>query len=182
MIVRLIRWHCPRNSTPVGLRPSPLPLGHGGSSNYWIFTSERGRNILYLWKRPERGTDPQSPTFQASSFNHCSRAPPRPRGESVAYSTSGQEWRQCVTDWCEVKVKIMTSASQLSLYIMRGNDTRGGDSMIWHKLTSGRHHNILHGVNPFSPGTVFRRQNLTSTDVRFWRIKTIPALKELKYV
>ena len=26
-------------------------------------------------------------------------------------------------------------------------------------------------------GTVFIRQNLTSTDVRFWRIKTVPALK-----
>ena len=32
-------------------------------------------------------------------------------------------------------------------------------------------------VNPFSAGTVFIRQNLTSADVRFWRIKTIPALK-----
>ena len=27
--------------------------------------------------------------------------------------------------------------------------------------------------NPFSAGTVFRRQNLTSKDVRFWRLKTI---------
>ena len=27
---------------------------------------------------------------------------------------------------------------------------------------------------------VFIRQNLTSTDVRFWRIKTVPALKELR--
>ena len=34
--------------------------------------------------------------------------------------------------------------------------------------------------NPFSAGTVFRRQNLTSVDVRFWRLKTIHALKELK--
>ena len=29
-----------------------------------------------------------------------------------------------------------------------------------------------------SAGTVFRRQNLTSIDVRFWRLKTISALKE----
>ena len=29
--------------------------------------------------------------------------------------------------------------------------------------------------------TVFIRQNLTSVDVRIWRIKTVPALKELKY-
>ena len=32
-----------------------------------------------------------------------------------------------------------------------------------------------------SAGIVFIRQNLTSVDVRFWRIKTIPALKESKY-
>ena len=35
-------------------------------------------------------------------------------------------------------------------------------------------------INPFSAGTVFIRQNLTSADVRFWRIKTVSALKELK--
>ena len=34
--------------------------------------------------------------------------------------------------------------------------------------------------NLFRAGTVLIRQNLTSVDVRFWRIKTIPALKELK--
>ena len=37
-------------------------------------------------------------------------------------------------------------------------------------------------LDPFSAGTVFIRQNLTSVDVRFWRIKSIRALKELKYL
>ena len=31
-------------------------------------------------------------------------------------------------------------------------------------------------VNPYSAGIHFRRQNPTSTDVRFWRLKSIPAL------
>ena len=31
--------------------------------------------------------------------------------------------------------------------------------------------------NSFGAGIVFIRQNLTSTDVRFWPIKTVPALK-----
>ena len=31
-------------------------------------------------------------------------------------------------------------------------------------------------LNSFSVGIYFRRQNLTSTDVRFWRLKSIPAL------
>ena len=29
------------------------------------------------------------------------------------------------------------------------------------------------GLNSFSAGIVFIRQNLTSVDVRFWRIKTV---------
>ena len=33
-----------RNSNPGGLRPSSLPLGHGGSPQYWIFTSEQVRS------------------------------------------------------------------------------------------------------------------------------------------
>ena len=33
----------------------------------------------------------------------------------------------------------------------------------------------------FSSGTFFRRQNLTSTDVRFWRLKAVPALVERVY-
>ena len=36
--------------------------------------------------------------------------------------------------------------------------------------------------DPFSAGIVSIHQNLTSVDVRFWRIKTVPALKELKYL
>ena len=32
---------------PGGLRQSTLPVGHGGSSQYWIFRSDRGRNISH---------------------------------------------------------------------------------------------------------------------------------------
>ena len=35
-------------------------------------------------------------------------------------------------------------------------------------------------VYSYSAGIDFSRQNLTSTDVRFWRLKSVPALKELK--
>ena len=40
----------------------------------------------------------------------------------------------------------------------------------------------LTAFNPFSAGTFCIRQNLTSVDVRFRRIKTVPALKEVKYL
>ena len=46
--------HRLRNSSPGGLRPSTLPLGHGGSPQYWIFTIDRGRNILFLWNSEAR--------------------------------------------------------------------------------------------------------------------------------
>ena len=38
-----------QNSSPGGLRPSTLPLGHGGFLQYLFITSELGRNILFLW-------------------------------------------------------------------------------------------------------------------------------------
>ena len=31
-------------------------------------------------------------------------------------------------------------------------------------------------VNPYSAGIDFRRQNQTYVDVRFWRLKSIPAM------
>ena len=37
-------------------------------------------------------------------------------------------------------------------------------------------------VNPFSTGTVFIHQYLTCTYVRFWRIRTVPTLKELTFL
>ena len=37
------------------------------------------------------------------------------------------------------------------------------------------HYNLF---NSFSAGIVFRPQNVTSTDVQFWRLKTIPALND----
>ena len=39
-----------------------------------------------------------------------------------------------------------------------------------------------HYINPFSARIVSIRQHLTYLDVRVWRIKTVPALKEVKYL
>ena len=40
-------------------------------------------------------------------------------------------------------------------------------------------HTQYHLFNSFSVGIDFRRQNLTSIDVRFWHLKSVPALKGL---
>ena len=57
------------NLSPDGLWPSTLSLGHGGSPQYWIFTSERRRNFCFsgTW-RPECGTNPRSQIFQLSAL------------------------------------------------------------------------------------------------------------------
>ena len=69
--------HGIRNSNPGGLRSSTLPLGQGGSPQYWIITSERERNILFLWNLKARvGFEPAISDFlQAGRFNHCIRTP-----------------------------------------------------------------------------------------------------------
>ena len=45
----LLFRHRIRNSSPGGVRPSTLSLGHGGPPQYWIFMSVRERNISFLW-------------------------------------------------------------------------------------------------------------------------------------
>ena len=68
-------WDDTALQTQNSLRPGTLPLGHGGSPQYWIFTGERGTNILFFWNLNARaGSNPRSPTFQTGSFNHCTRA------------------------------------------------------------------------------------------------------------
>ena len=42
--------------------------------------------------------------------------------------------------------------------------------------------NKVWAFNTYSAGIDFRRQYLTSVDVRFWRLKSILALNEFKYL
>ena len=37
------------DSNPGGLKPMTLPLGHGGSTQYWIGTREREKTHFFLW-------------------------------------------------------------------------------------------------------------------------------------
>ena len=43
-------------------------------------------------------------------------------------------------------------------------------------LNNQRESGATDKINPYSAGIDFRRQNLTSVDVRFWRLKSTPAL------
>ena len=65
-----------RNSNPGDLRPSSLPLSHGYSPQYWIFTSEQGRNILFLWKlNASAGFKPAISDFQSRQVKPLHQGP-----------------------------------------------------------------------------------------------------------
>ena len=59
-----------QNSKPGGLRSSTLPIDHIGFSQYWLFTSERGRNFLFLWNLNATAVDGRAIFLvEAGSFN-----------------------------------------------------------------------------------------------------------------
>ena len=80
-MVRWIRWHCPPD-TGFWVRA----LAVWARARYFSVT-EAPHNIEFLWVSGEEtfcfletwrskwGSNPRSPTFQAGSFNNCTRAP-----------------------------------------------------------------------------------------------------------
>ena len=75
-----MRWYC---SPGTGFEIWPWAVwGQAhylfGSPQYWIFKyceSEKETFCFFETWRSERGSNPRSTTFQAGSFNHCTRAP-----------------------------------------------------------------------------------------------------------
>ena len=61
-----------RNSNPGGLRPSTLPLVTEAPHN--IESSRVSGKEIFCW-RPEWGSSPRPPTFQAGRFYICTRSP-----------------------------------------------------------------------------------------------------------
>ena len=51
--------HRIRNSSPGGLRPSTLPLGHGGSPQYWLSHVDGEETFLFLSNRRDREPNPE---------------------------------------------------------------------------------------------------------------------------
>ena len=65
--------HMIRNSSPGGLRSSTLPLGHGGSPQYWLSHVDGEETFLFLSKRRDREPSPE--LWRGSGANHYPRAP-----------------------------------------------------------------------------------------------------------
>ena len=51
--------HRIRNSSPGGLMPSTLPLGHGGSPQYWLSHVDGEETFLFLSNRRDREPNPE---------------------------------------------------------------------------------------------------------------------------
>ena len=64
--------HRTRNSNPGGLRPSTLPLGHGGSPQYWVLRLDGEKHICLF---QTAATGKQTPNVKGSGANHYPRAP-----------------------------------------------------------------------------------------------------------
>ena len=52
--------HRIRNSSPGGLRPSTLPLGHGSSPQYWLSHVDGEETFFVSFKPPRPGTEPRT--------------------------------------------------------------------------------------------------------------------------
>ena len=65
----VIQTHEIRNSSPGGLRPSTLPLGHGGSPQYWF---RIGRNNIWGWldQSDETALQTQDSRFEVWGREH----------------------------------------------------------------------------------------------------------------
>ena len=58
--------HRIRNSSPGGLRPSTLPLGHGGSPQYWLSHVDGEETFFVSFKTPRQGTEPRTLAWKAA--------------------------------------------------------------------------------------------------------------------
>ena len=66
--------HMIRNSHPGGLRPSTLPLGHGGSHNTKFYEWMGKKHVCFFQNAETRKRTP-NPGVKSSGANHLPRAP-----------------------------------------------------------------------------------------------------------
>ena len=70
--------HRIRNSSPGGLRPSTLLLGHGGSPQYRVLHMDEEETFLFLFlSNRETGNRTPNSSVKGSGANHYPRAPAR---------------------------------------------------------------------------------------------------------
>ena len=229
-MVRWKTWHCPPDTgfkiraRAIWGRASHLSVTEASHNIGYLRVSGEETLCFFETWRPEWGSNPRSPTFQAGSFNQCTRSPAHiAMNYDQSYFDGGIEsgilhcghttWpppppgapqtptprlisRANVTLWPHGVP--MVTIFQCGRHTVRESSwghwqTVGCGLAAWmydnvpiksycyyrlHLLPT-RDWKLLPNINPFSALTVFRRQTLTSLDVRLWRLRTIPALEEL---
>ena len=68
--------HRIRNSGPGGLRPSTLPLGDGGSPQYWLSHVDGEETFFVSFKPPRPGTEPRTLAWNAAVLTTTLGPPP----------------------------------------------------------------------------------------------------------
>ena len=199
--------HRIRNSSPGGLRPSTLLLGHGGSPQYWLSHVDGEETIFVSFKPPSPGTEPRTLAWKAAVLTTT-------LGDDIncvyygIYIQSIIDY--CITVWGSAAQKYLCEIQKLQNRAARllgqnfDRNIRGIDivrCLGWQNIKErycflsccltykslknlglGWHILYVTIITWHQPFQCVSRQNLTFTDVRFWRIKTVPALKELKHL
>ena len=86
--------HRIRNSSPGGLRPSTLPLGHGGSPQY-DFHTWMGKKHFCFFETAETGNRTPNSGVKGSGANHYPRAP-----AGAGVTLRGQRWGRGGSSQC----------------------------------------------------------------------------------
>ena len=68
--------HRMRNSNPGGVRPSTLPLGRGGSPQFWLLRVNGEKNIFVSYKPPRPGNETRTLAWKAAVLTTTLGPPP----------------------------------------------------------------------------------------------------------
>ena len=68
--------HSIRNSSPGGLRPSTLPLSHGGSPQYWLSHVDGEETCFVSFKPPRPRTEPRTLAWKVTVLTATLGPPP----------------------------------------------------------------------------------------------------------
>ena len=109
------------NSSPGGLRPSTLPLGHGGSRQYWLLHVDGEETFLFFFKPPRPGTEPRTPAWKAAVLTTTIGPPPDITGTRNLWGVSSTTAPLLMRD--DLSVVGCSWGSSTNQPIRRGNTT-----------------------------------------------------------